>query len=91
MKKIVLSILCVILLLVPLTAFAATETIDDPLSGYVSVKGNWIFSSRLKGPMADAPHSMWIAGAGNEATVTYYPGITEESNVRVKLYLLYWN
>ncbi|MBQ2967893.1 MAG: S-layer homology domain-containing protein [Clostridia bacterium] len=96
MKKCIAFLVLLCLLLACIPVFADEAPVDDgmihdPLSGYVSVKGNWTFSSRLKGPMADAPHSMWIAGAGEEATVTYYPGITKAGNVRVQLYLLYWN
>ena len=96
MKKCISFLLMFCLIFSCITVWAEEPPADDgmihdPLSGYVSVKGNWTFSSRLKGPMADAPHSMWIAGAGPEANVTYYPGITEAANVRIQLYLLYWN
>ncbi|MBR3942202.1 MAG: S-layer homology domain-containing protein [Clostridia bacterium] len=54
-------------------------------------EGDWRFSSAVLGPMAEYPNSMWIAGVGEEATVTYNPQIEAVGDVNVFVYLLWWH
>ena len=54
-------------------------------------EGNWAFSSAVLGPMVEYPNSLWIAGVGEEAYVTYNPRIEAVGDVNVFVYLLYWH
>ena len=53
----------------------------------------WAFSAAVTSPMSDFDTymSLWIAGVGNEATVTYKPQYEAAKNVNVFVYLLYWH
>ncbi|MBQ2967812.1 MAG: S-layer homology domain-containing protein [Clostridia bacterium] len=54
-------------------------------------EGDWKFSSAVLGPMTEYPNSLWIAGVGEEATVTYNPQIEAVGDVNVFVYLLWWH
>ena len=60
-------------------------------AGKCSWEGDWKFSSAVSGPMVEYPQSMWIAGVGEEATVTYNPRIEAVGDVNVFVYLLWWH
>ena len=59
-------------------------------AGKCTWTGEWTFSSVALGPMVNLGQSMWIAGVGEEATVTYNPEISAVGDVNVFVYLLYW-
>ena len=60
-------------------------------AGKCSWEGDWRFSSAVLGPMVEYQNSMWIAGVGEEAYVTYNPRIEAVGDVNVFVYLLWWN
>ena len=62
---------------------------NDPV-GFCKFVGDWRFSGRVPGPMSKAPSSLWIDTAGPENYVEYNPDILHNGNVRVSVYLLYW-
>ena len=62
---------------------------NDP-SGFCKYVGDWAFSGRVPGPMEKAPSSLWIGNAGAETYVEYNPDIMNSGQVRVSVFLLYW-
>ena len=65
-------------------------SVDNDPSGACKYVGDWAFSGRVPGPMTKAPSSLWIEGAGAETYVEYNPGILNGGQVRVSVFLLYW-
>ncbi len=53
--------------------------------------GDWAFSSAVSTPMKDYPSSMWIAGVGEEAYVTYNPAIEAVGDVNIFVHLPWWH
>ena len=68
-----------------------SHSIDSNHSGHCYYVGGWDYSGALTGPMTKTPYSLWVAGAGPETYVEYNPEILADCNVRVSVYLLYWN
>ena len=66
------------------------NSIDTYPVGICNYVGAWEFSDAVYGPLTKSPTSLWIAAAGPEAYVEYHPEILADCNVRVSVYLLYW-
>ncbi|MBQ2967312.1 MAG: S-layer homology domain-containing protein [Clostridia bacterium] len=65
-------------------------SVDNDPVGSCKYVGDWAFSGRVPGPMTKAPSSLWIESAGPETYVEYNPAILNGGQVRVSVFLLYW-